>query len=37
MGILFIKEDGQWEDITDDNYSGEAATESVEEEPSPVS
>ena len=37
MGILFIKEDGQWEDITDDNYSGGAATESVEEEISPVS
>jgi len=37
MGILFIKEDGQWEDITDDNYSGGASTESVEEEISPVS
>jgi outer membrane protein TolC len=22
MGILYIKEDGQWKDITDDNYSG---------------
>ncbi len=37
MGILFIKEDGQWEDITDDNYSGEAAAESVEEGIPPVS
>ncbi len=37
MGILFIKEDGQWEDITDDNYSGEAAAEPVEEGIPPVS
>ncbi len=24
MGILYIKENGQWEDITDDDYSGDA-------------